>query len=221
MLQAVLVDLDGTLADSVHHLKEVFFNFLQVHGVKATDEEFAFFAGYSLFEIISDLKSKYSLLHPHDHLYQQYAENVFDVYSTKVEVMPGAVECLAKCRERGLKIALVTAASEPMARLFLARHQLEAYFDVLVCARNGEAGKPHPALYQRALTTLHLTPERSIAIEDSLNGVKSAVGAGCKTLWLVPSLQPEEIDAKLLPELSHKVCQVTSWQQIQEQLQAE
>jgi beta-phosphoglucomutase-like phosphatase (HAD superfamily) len=44
------------------------------------------------------------------------------------------------------------------------------------------AGKPHPDIYRHAAAALEVEPRRCLAIEDSLNGVRSALAAGM-TVW--------------------------------------
>jgi len=43
-------------------------------------------------------------------------------------------------------------------------------------------GKPHPDIYLHAAAALEVAPGRCLAIEDSLNGVRSALAAGM-TVW--------------------------------------
>lgn len=183
-VQGLLVDLDGTLADSMGALKTIFFKFLRSRGIQSSEEEFAFFVGVTLHEMLAQLKAKYRLAGDVNELYEEYAEMVLNAYGTEIKAMPGASEALALAKQKGLKLALVTAASEEMARSFLALNALTDIFDLLVCAKTGEKGKPDPALYVRALDGLSLAPKTAVAIEDSANGVKSALAAGCEVLWL-------------------------------------
>ena len=44
------------------------------------------------------------------------------------------------------------------------------------------AKKPAPDIYQLALERLRLPPGRCIAVEDTLNGLRSAAGAGIPTV---------------------------------------
>ena len=55
-------------------------------------------------------------------------------------------------------------------------------------------GKPEPDIYLYAAEKLGLAPENCIALEDSLNGIKSASSAGCKTV-MVPDLDRPSAEA--------------------------
>jgi beta-phosphoglucomutase-like phosphatase (HAD superfamily) len=58
-----------------------------------------------------------------------------------------------------------------------------------VCAEDVTAGKPDPEPYLLAAKLLDVDPARCVALEDSPNGVASAMAAGCRVL-AVPSLVP-------------------------------
>ena len=55
--------------------------------------------------------------------------------------------------------------------------------------------KPQPDIYLLASEKLGLKPCECIAVEDSPNGVRSAVNAGCKTV-MIPDLTPCTEDLK-------------------------
>jgi HAD superfamily hydrolase (TIGR01509 family) len=55
-------------------------------------------------------------------------------------------------------------------------------FSVIACGDQVRAKKPAPDIYKLALATLGLAPDQAIALEDSANGLRSAVGAGLWTL---------------------------------------
>ena len=63
--------------------------------------------------------------------------------------------------------------------------------------------KPAPDIYLFACEKLGLAPQDCIAVEDSPNGALSAIGAGCKTIF-VPDLSPCPKD---LQEKVFAVCE--------------
>lgn len=204
MTKALLIDLDGTLADSLTPLKAVFFRFLRGHGIEATDELFADYIGASLSEIISRLKERFAIKQPEDVLYKQYEDAVLHAYGC-VLPMPAAAETLFLAKQKGLRLAVVTAANEAMTVRFLELNHLRDVFDALVCARPGEPGKPFPDLYLRALQALGVQSQEAIAVEDSVNGVKAALAAGCEVFWLTQ----EDI-----PVFDERVYLVQDWLEI-------
>lgn len=211
MIRALLVDLDGTLADSVGHLKRVFFDFLSAYGIQGTEKEFVSLTGASLHAIIHELKQRYSLSPTHEALYNQYAQQVISNYATQVKTMPGALETLRLAKQKKIKLALVSSASIEMSRQFLASNDLNDLFDALVCAQREEPGKPHPALYLRALQMLNVSPREAVAVEDSINGVKSALAASCEVFWLT---------SEELPVFEEQIYLVRNWSEINKWVEA-
>jgi mannitol-1-/sugar-/sorbitol-6-/2-deoxyglucose-6-phosphatase len=70
----------------------------------------------------------------------------------------------------------------PLIRAVLSLEGLIDRFDVVVSAEDEEHGKPHPAVYLSAARALAVPPERCVAVEDSLNGVRSAKAAGMRCI---------------------------------------
>jgi HAD superfamily hydrolase (TIGR01509 family) len=92
---------------------------------------------------------------------------------------PGARELLDECRAAGLPIALVTATERRLVKIAL---DTLGAFDAVVCGDEVEFTKPHPWPYRRAAQLLGARVEDCVAIEDSPNGIRSAVAAGACVL---------------------------------------
>ena len=59
-------------------------------------------------------------------------------------------------------------------------------------------GKPAPDIYRYACEELGLEPQRTFAVEDSPNGIRSAFGAGCKVIMVPDLTDPDEDLKKML-----------------------
>ncbi len=91
-------------------------------------------------------------------------------------------------------------------RHHLAAHGLEARFHAVVGAGDYAAGKPAPDPFLTAAARLGVAPQACLALEDSHNGVRSAVAAGMMTV-MVPDLLPPtgEIRGLLHSSPAHEV----------------
>lgn len=72
--------------------------------------------------------------------------------------------------------------------------------------------KPDPAVYLAALDALHITADEAVAVEDAVAGVRSAVGAGVRTvgnLTFVP--QPERASRARELTAAGAVALVDDW----------
>ncbi|MRX51205.1 HAD-IA family hydrolase [Paracoccus sp. S-4012] len=94
---------------------------------------------------------------------------------------PGVAELIEAARRAGLKLAVATTTSRPnIEALSLALFDRPAsrFFDVIAAGDEVAAKKPAPDVYRLALDRLGIGPGRAVAVEDSLNGLRSAQGAG-------------------------------------------
>ena len=98
---------------------------------------------------------------------------------------PGVVETIEQSRRGGYKVALVTTTSrenlDALGKALRPHLDLES-FDLLVDRSEVEHPKPEPDAYQYALAQLGAETAESVAIEDNVGGVASAVSAGLTTV---------------------------------------
>ena len=84
----------------------------------------------------------------------------------------------AKAVETGAGIDWATAEALAFGSLLIEGHR------VRLSGEDVQRGKPHPEPFQRGAALLGLPPERCLAHEDAVNGVKSAAAAGCRVVAL-------------------------------------
>lgn len=192
MYRALLLDLDGTLAetDSLH--LPTWIEVLRPHGV-AINEEFyrANISGRANNEIVRDL-----LPHLDAREGEELAgakEASFRRRATELEPLPGLLDFLTRARERGLVTALVTNAPEENVEAILLALELEDFFEEVVLADEVGPVKPDPAPYRAALERLGVPPEEALAFEDSTSGIASAVGAGVATVGIASTQADEKL----------------------------
>lgn len=187
----LFMDLDGTLADSMPVMRQVYFRFLDGLGATGSQAEFDSLVGLTLRDTVDHLREMHGLIQPPLELLLSYYGLVDEVYQSHAGLMPGAVELLAAARERGVFTAVVTSAQAGLARGFLANHGLERLVAAVVGADMVRRGKPDPGPYRLALDLAGVPPGRGLAVEDSPLGARSAIGAGIPT-WIVgpPAQRP-------------------------------
>jgi beta-phosphoglucomutase-like phosphatase (HAD superfamily) len=76
-----------------------------------------------------------------------------------------------------LRLAVATSSVSTSARPFLARHELNGFFDVVVTGEEVERGKPHPDIYLRSSEKLGVAADACLVIEDALSGIAAAKAA--------------------------------------------
>ncbi len=108
-------------------------------------------------------------------------ERLFAQYARQPSVFPGAVDLLSACRERGLRLALVTGTQRVEMQSVLPA-ELAEFFTASVCGDEVLRGKPNPEPYLTAAMKLGLQPRQCLAVENAPYGIRSAKTAGCRVI---------------------------------------
>ncbi|TQK43489.1 HAD superfamily hydrolase (TIGR01509 family) [Streptomyces sp. SLBN-118] len=105
-----------------------------------------------------------------------------------VPMMPGAERLLAELARHNVPTALVSASHRRIIDRILASLGPQ-YFALSVAGDEVLRTKPHPDPYLLAARGLRAEPARCAVIEDTATGVASAEAAGCRVV-AVPSVHP-------------------------------
>lgn len=207
MVKALLIDLDGTLIDTVPALFLVYQNFLAYYKKEGTREEFESLIGPSIDEIVAFLQKKYALEPPLKDLTTMYISMLVKQGFQGTELFPGAKKVLEEEKEKGVKLGIVTSGTKELVNGCLKPLNVLHLFDVIITSDQVEKAKPHPDLYQLALKSLSVLPEEAVAIEDSESGQKAAQDAGLKVIMVTHGKVPQAEDSKT-------VVHAANWDQI-------
>jgi putative hydrolase of the HAD superfamily len=97
----------------------------------------------------------------------------------------GALEALARLRERAPALGLVTNGAASAQRAKVERFDLARFFDVIAVEGEVGIGKPDARVYGHALGALEVAPERALMAGDNYEcDVLGALGAGLHAVWL-------------------------------------
>ena len=102
------------------------------------------------------------------------------VHDGDIPLRAGVRELVEEASARGLRQAIVTTTSRVNVEALLRRHfgaERHRCFERLVCAENVAAKKPDPEAYVQALAALGLSPLVALAIEGSAAGAAAACAA--------------------------------------------
>ncbi len=197
-LSAVLFDVDGTLADTERDGHRTAFNqaFHELH----LDWEWDVDLYGTLLQITGGKErirfyiENYapSFLNKHNldewiaQIHKVKTEHFLNLLKEgKIPLRPGVERLLGELRRNNIKIAIATTTTHEnvstLLQCTLGENALE-WFDVIGAGDIVAKKKPAPDIYQWVLNQLKLPAEACIAVEDSENGLKSAVAAGIRTI---------------------------------------
>lgn len=105
-----------------------------------------------------------------------------------IPLRPGVQRLLEQARTRGVRLAIATTTT-PDNVTALLRHAVSpeaaSWFEVIGAGDVVAAKKPAPDIYYYVLDRLRLAPAQCVAFEDSENGLRAAQAAGIKTVITV------------------------------------
>lgn len=110
---------------------------------------------------------------------QSYLAHYRVVNGQHATVYPGVRAALEAWQQRGLPLVCVTNKPALYARALLARTGLEGYFLAVIGGDSVARKKPDPLPLLAACARLQLPPERVWMVGDSSNDVQAARAAGC------------------------------------------
>ncbi|GAA1988250.1 HAD family phosphatase [Microbacterium pumilum] len=180
-LAAVLWDMDGTLVDTEPYWMAAETPLVESYGGSWSHEQALGLVGLGLEDsarIFQEAGVRMGVRDIIDHLTDEVMRQLSE---TGVPFRPGARELLAGLRAAGIKTGLVTMSMRRMADTVVDLIEFEA-FDVVIAGDEATRPKPFPDPYLQACEALGVTPEETVAIEDSPNGLRSAVASGAAVI---------------------------------------
>ncbi|MGY9049097.1 hypothetical protein P775_27210 [Puniceibacterium antarcticum] len=185
MTLALLFDLDGTLlhTDPLH--EAVFAELYQQHG-RDFDEGF----------YLREIHGRQNLDIFAEHFPGEDGQAMSDAkeaafrkrLGTSAEPMPGLLALINRAEAAGWPMAVVTNAPRDNAAAMLNAIGLSDRLPLRIIGDECVRGKPDPAPYIAAMNRLGVSPDQSIAFEDSPAGLRAARASGVFAVGIRSSL---------------------------------
>ncbi len=190
LIDGFIFDMDGTLFDTERL-------YIDSYIAASKDYELENIEGY-LAKCIGlsgkDTKELFEIEVGSSDLYNELSEKTKVIFNEHIEnlgmpIKPGAYMLLEYLRANRYKIGLASSSSVRTIMKCLEIGKMTEYFQVIVGGDMVEKSKPNPEIFLLACEKLGVKPNRVVAIEDSLNGLKSARSAGMRTI-MIPDIVP-------------------------------
>lgn len=232
LLQALIFDVDGTLADTErahmaafnHAFKEMgmdwvwdevlYTRLLDISGGKERILHYWKQVNPDVKALnAQDLNDRIDRIHQ---LKTAAYENA--VNQGAVSLRPGVLRLMDEALGAGLQLAIATTTS-PVNIAALLRHAIGSdwrmNFSAIGDASTAPIKKPHPQVYLQMLEALQLPAAQCLAFEDSNNGLRAAMAAGLATI-VTPNNFTAHHDftgaLRVVPDLSQvNLVQLRQW----------
>lgn len=173
---AILFDLDGTLADSMTVIAEALVDTLARWGHTTTVEALMPHFGPKMQEVIQAATGVD--LDEADRIYADYLPRYYGEYMARSRPLPGAEALLDALSPTGLPLGIVTSKIETGAHDLLAHLGWTDHFGVVVGRDTTPAMKPSPVPMRYALDALGADPARTVSVGDTESDMQAAAAAG-------------------------------------------
>lgn len=180
---AVLWDMDGTLIDTEPYWMSAETALVTRHGGTWSHEQALAMVGMGLEDAAAVFQEAGVRMSVREIVDELTAEVTAQLRTQGNPYRPGAVAMLRGLRDAGIPTALVTMSMRSMTEVFLAQLGFDA-FDVVVAGDDATRPKPFPDPYLQAAEALGVAPHDTLVVEDSPNGMRSAVASGAVTLGI-------------------------------------
>jgi HAD superfamily hydrolase (TIGR01509 family) len=177
-IDAVVFDMDGVLLDSEPIWRAVEREIFAGLGIQVTDDDLRETMGVRIADVVERWHRRHPWTEPST---AEVADAVVEGVARRIEetgtLHPGVREAIERIERAEVRLALASSSPMRLIRAVLAMGDLEGRFEVVVTGEDEERGKPDPDVYLSAARALGVAPERCLAVEDSINGVRAAKAA--------------------------------------------
>jgi len=202
-MKAVIFDMDGVIFDTERAVVECWQIVAARHDIKGIEEHCRECMGLNVPATKERFLKRYGADAPYDDLRAERKAIMMERFDQGlIATKSGAKALLTYLNEYGIPVALASSTSEAVVRDELTKAGLISHFDEIVCGDMVKNSKPDPEIFLLAASKLGVKPEDAIVIEDSYNGVRAGVAAGCYVIMVPDMIEPDDEMRAITSEIS-------------------
>ena len=185
--ELVIFDCDGVLVDSEAISGTVLAKALCAVGVPITpDEAQTRYRGMLLAEIAADVRARTGITLSGD-FWGRFESDRAQAFEKELLPIDGASETVIAIKAAGISVCVASQGKRAKTELTLGLTGLRDLFgeEAVFSAYDVARGKPYPDLFLHAAAEMQTPAESSVVIEDTVIGIRAALGAGMRAIGLV------------------------------------
>ncbi|MFI9648248.1 HAD family hydrolase [Streptomyces sp. NPDC052040] len=208
--QAVVFDCDGTLVDSERHWQQARDIVLRENGAEPDPEFTESSKGLHYTECGALMADLIGTPEHSEEITRQLLTAFRGLVAQAPAAMPGAPG-LVTALSRRVPLAVASNCPADVVEFSLQSVGLRQHIRHIVVPGPGVAPKPDPDTYAEAVRLLGAERGGTLAVEDSLNGLRSAVAAGLRVIGVGRAPGPEALALADLWVDTLEDRQLTAW----------
>jgi HAD superfamily hydrolase (TIGR01509 family) len=194
VIGAVVFDLDGVLVDSEHLWDRARRTVVADHGGQWRDDATAAMQGMSSPEWGRFVREELAVDLPTERIIDLVVQELLDGYERELPLLPGAVAAVRRLALRW-PLGLASSSNRVVIDTVLRVAGLTDAFAVTLSSEEVARGKPAPDVYLEVVRRLDRSSPECAAVEDSTNGIRSALAAGLQVVAVPNGSYPPSADA--------------------------
>lgn len=194
MISTVIFDMNGVITDDeeIHELatKEIFAKI----GMELTSEIYRDLClGRTDLASFKDLFKKFAIKNQNiENLIAKKSKRYQFLIQDNLKVYPGVLKLINDLYKK-YTLALTSSSTQNEVYTVVNQLDIKKYFQTIVTSKDVVHGKPLPEPYLLTANRLMVQPENCLVIEDSENGVQSAISAGMKCIAISNTEDPKKL----------------------------
>ena len=201
-IDAVIFDVDGTIADSMWMWKQIDIEYLGRFGIELPKNLQKNIEGMSFHETAVYFKEHFQIPDDIEKMMSDWNEMAAHKYRYEIPLKKGVREFLNICKKKNIAMGIATSNSVELLNYFLKAHELHNYFEVVITGSDGLRGKPAPDMYLEAAKRLSVKPEKCLVFEDIMPGILAGKRAGMR-VCAVDDIYSNDITDKKIEEADY------------------
>ena len=197
MIDAVVFDMDGVIVDSEQVWDDVREQLAKERGGRWHEGAQGAMMGMSSPEWSAYMHDEIGLPESPEEINDEVVARMLDRYREKLPLIDGAVEAVRRLAAE-FRLGVASSSNRPLIETVLERAGIAGLFEAVVSSEEVSGGKPAPDVYLEAARRLGVEPSRSVAIEDSASGIRSAHAAGMHVVAIPNRAFPPPADVLAL-----------------------
>ena len=194
-IRGAIIDVDGTLLDSMAIWDKVAVDYLISNGVQPSEDLNDKLLGMGGHEIPNYFKNQYGIKGSSEDIQKGINKLLEDFYYFKAPLKAGVAGFLDELRSRGIKMCIATATDRHLIEAALKRCGIYDYFERIFTCGEEKTSKSNPEIYFKAADYLGVDISQTLVAEDAFYAIKTAKEAGFFVIGVFDRAEEDQQEA--------------------------